>query len=380
MPMRWGRAVKYVKEGRGVFRIHRKLGIKYLELLVSPKTPIKNQEITLGFDPGSVFDGFSVVSNTNHHENFEIIHNKKIKDRMKARKEFRAIRRCKNLRNRPCRFDSRTSPKELVPTLRSMYDFREWITSQIFQLYPISQIVYEKPKFNFWKKNNKFGANAQQVMQGLSKYVDYIKNRNITVIEKSGKFTKDKRIEIFGIDFKSSNKSDKSFFSHCIDSYSLAFLDNKNFDRIRLNKKTRFISKIWHNRRELYKEKSVYSRYDSNKCYYKKFHKGGIVEILNPWYGEINKSSQVKVQIQNYSNSFKNMRTEYVPRTPRVHKFKARYGGTVYNGISKYGRYKNLETGEILSNSNSRTCNLISRNLDKYKLIDYKRRNIEVIR
>ena len=150
MPMRLGRANKYVKLGKARFRVHRKLGIRYLELLVKPQDE-KTQPIRLGFDDGSVFDGFSVVSKYCHHENLELIHNKEIKERMDTRRKNRRTRRGK-LRNRPCRFASRTKNK-MVPTIRSMFDFRIDLFNKLSELVPISEVIWEKNSFNFWKKN-----------------------------------------------------------------------------------------------------------------------------------------------------------------------------------------------------------------------------------
>lgn len=367
MPMRWGRAVKYVKLGKAKFRLHRKLGIKYLELLEKP-CDMKTQTIVLGFDPGSVYDGFSVVSDQCHHENFELIHNKNIKKRMDKKRMYRRLRRGR-LRNRPAKFGSRIKSK-MVPTIRSMYNYRVWFIGQITKLYPISTIIYEKLKFNFYRKN--YGKDATHVMTGITKLVEYFHIKNLVVIEKSGEDTCSKRLKIFGEDLKCEDKSEKSFFAHCIDSYSLALIILDNISRV--NKKTRFINKLHFIRRELYQEKKPQSSdFSPNKSFYKIFREGHIVEYLNPYYGK-----RRTVKIQKYPNSFTHYITMELARELKYHKIKKSYARTSYNGVSKFGIYKNIETKEIIVPTNSVLCRLISNSSNKYCLLGFKRRNIKV--
>ena len=73
------------------------------------------------------------------------------------------------------------------------------------------------------------------------------------------------------------------------------------------------------------------------------------------------------------------METCYAPRDPKYKQFRSNYGGTVWFGISKYGRYRNLETKEIISVKNYSTCQKISLNKDKYEFLGYKRQTIEVV-
>ena len=72
MPMKSRRVSKFLKLKLGRIRYDRKLNIHYLQLLKTPST-IKTQEINIGIDPGSSFDGISVVSEDTHHCNIELI-------------------------------------------------------------------------------------------------------------------------------------------------------------------------------------------------------------------------------------------------------------------------------------------------------------------
>ena len=65
MPMKASRVKKFIKNGTAKIRYDRKLHIHYLQLLVEPSN-LEVQPITMGIDPGSTFDGVSVVSEQCH--------------------------------------------------------------------------------------------------------------------------------------------------------------------------------------------------------------------------------------------------------------------------------------------------------------------------
>lgn len=374
MPMRLGRAQKYVRLGKAKFMVHSKLGIRYLELLVEPSS-FDKQPIRLGFDDGSVFDGISVVSKFVHHENMELIHNKNIKDRMDTRRKNRRRRR-RRLRNRPCRLDFRTSEK-MVPTIRSMLDFRMDFVNKLLEIVPISHMFIERNSFNFFKKN--YGGYATQAMQGVDAFIDFVKSKSIECTEKKGFETKKQRVEIFGIDKKIKRKNAKSFFAHCVDSYALATMPLANgidLTQNGLNTKTRFISKIHYIRRQLHQEQRLPStKYKQNQHLYKKYGKGGIVEHLDPHYGK-----KRIIRVQKYPKSFRVFETIDLGRDKKYHKNKRAYGGTVYCGISKWSVYKHVDTGERLFPVSAKICRKISKNIRNYRLIGFKKWHIEIVK
>lgn len=365
MPMRWGRAMKYVKLEKARFRLERKLGIRYLELLTKP-CDMRTQKVTLGFDPGSIYDGFSIVSSQCHHENFELIHNKTVKKRMDKRRMYRRLRRSR-LRNRPCRFDCRTKSK-MVPTIRSMYDYRVWLIDKLTKIYSISNLSIEIPKFNFYKTN--FGGYATQVMQGIRLFTEYLQSKSMDITQYDGKNTKSRRVEIFGEDIKNYSKSDKLFNTHCLDSYCLASLVLDSIPI--LNKKTRFITKIWYNRRELYQWKALQStKHKPNQSLYKIYEKFGVIKYLYQYYGK-----QSVCRVQKYQKSFKVFDYIKNKKDLKFHKFRKSYGGTVYSGICKYGRYKIDKTNDIVLAQSAWMCRYLSKNLSY--LLNYQHQNIEV--
>lgn len=67
-------------------------------------------------------------------------------------------------------------------------------------------------------------------------------------------------------------------------------------------------------------------------------------------------------------------------RDLKYHKFRKLYGGTVYEGVSKYARYKDLVTGLLICTISAGLCKKIASDRSRYKLIGYKKQNIEVVR
>ena len=61
MPMLCTRAGKYIKQGKAKLRYFNKLKVHYLELVDEP-CGFATQQVTVGLDLGSVFDGVGIVS------------------------------------------------------------------------------------------------------------------------------------------------------------------------------------------------------------------------------------------------------------------------------------------------------------------------------
>jgi len=331
MPMKYSKAAWLVKEGKAKLRKD-KDGIWYLKLKFEPSGK-ETQEVHLGIDPGTHFDGFSVVSEQCHHENIQINHNKSVKDRMSKRSGLRRVRRSR-LRHRKIRFDNRTS-EMMVPTIRSMFEFRKFIISKLTRLYPISKVIIEDVAYNHWKETGdnkeRRGSFFSQCEIGKSVLYEFIRSLGIKLTTVRGYITKNIRTKLFGEDLKLANKGVKSFYAHCVDSLSLGTTGLNKFTVNKINEVTRFISKIWLNRRELSKWKARYS----NKKYYFRYLKGGIVKLFSS-YGKLN-ICRVKPAGE-HSNHPKEW--EYI-NNGRTERFKystkpTLYGGTIVKAQSRY--------------------------------------------
>lgn len=321
MPTRLGRAKYWVKIGKARWMYSKALRLNYVELL-DPPSGYKFQDVQLGFDPGSHFDGVSVSSGRCNHLNLELIQKQKkpslqIKARLKHRSSDRRLRRSR-LRQRPTRFESRNSSK-MCPTIRSMFNFRKFTVGEILKLFPISKAIFERVAY---KGPNQFSFT--QVHLGQQAFVDFLRS-NISIVKiVKGYITKAKRVKLFGKDLKTSNKGEESFFAHCLDSFSLSVIGS--VCKIKRTAVCRFISKHWLNRRELEQEKNL----TGNKKYLVKYSKGGVPT----YYTQLGKPNVCYVQ--RYPNSFKEFDLKINPSAEKSHKYRnTGYGGTIAKGASR---------------------------------------------
>ena len=337
MPMRWKRAKRLVRSGYAKLA-RNKLGIIYLKLLYQP-SGYKTKEHFVGIDPGSSFDGFSVVSSDKEHlMNIEVIHTKDIKKRMTQRRENRRCRRSR-LWHRSARFDNRTS-KKLTPTIRSKIDFRKQILLTLFSLFPqIDTVVIEDVRFNHYKNRN--GTAFSLAEQGKSEFVRYIKDYlGIPVALKHGYTTKMARTYLFcGVDLKTKAKDSESFNAHCIDSFTLACLADDNLENVRgCQRQTIFIKKNYLCRRQLTKFKK---RVKDSKDYFK-YTKGGNKIILT----HLSRLKKLRIKINDSKSNHGPWDYIYTKPSQTYKCFTSKYGGTVSHGNSrssvKQGQSKRL--------------------------------------
>ena len=293
MPMKASRVNKFVLSGKARIRFDRKLNIHYLQLMTPPSDFI-TQEITMGIDPGSVFDGFSVVSKYCHHINFELIQRqKKGKTAIKFFKTRQAMNRRvrrSRLRHRPIRFDNRTS-KKLAPTIKANIYFRKWLIIKLVKYYPISKIVIEDVRFNHYKSTK--GKSFSHVECGKLELYSFVKEMGLILELFDGWNTKKLRIYAFGTDPKAGNKGEKSFMAHCVDSFVLACNKENKIDietgeildepittnDLEINKNVIFIEKIVKIRRCLTRLRKQYVTKTTNSLNYYKKLPGGVKEI-----------------------------------------------------------------------------------------------------
>jgi len=145
------------------------------------------------------------------------------------------------------------------------------------------------------------------------------------------------RREIFGEELK-SKKLQKSFYSHCIDSYSII----KGYYACSVNTKVRYITKIWMSKRELYREKNKIK----DSCRYFKYKKGG----ENVFFDKFSKVKKLRTKVTEEKSNHGPWTYALTEAAQCFKKFKTRYGGTIKNGNSrsdapegksKYAKFKN---------------------------------------
>ena len=353
MPMKASRVCKFIKQKKAKLKWNYKLRFHYLQLLVEP-SGYELQDINLGIDPGSNFDGFSVVSEKVHHINFELVQRSKrgktaIKSFKSRQASNRRVRRSR-LRHRPIRFDSRTRNK-LSPTIKANVDFRKWLITGICKYYPISKVIIEDVRFNHYANNK--GKSFSHVEQGKTELYNWIKNQGLQLELYAGYNTKKLRVNTFGEDLKSSNKGESSFEAHCLDSFVIAsnkgqmvdldtgeILESEpysTFDISKINKKVTFIEKIVKIRRSLTRTRALYKSKGTNPLGSSLFRykKGGIKEALPNL--KSNKFGKCRIKLSgDQSNHPKQWEYLNNGRATRYKANTARYGGTSLDGCKKF--------------------------------------------
>jgi hypothetical protein len=353
MPMKSRRVSKFIKLKLGKIRYDEKVKIHYLQILKKP-SGFETQAITLGLDPGSSFDGISVVSSDTHHCNIELIQRpKKGKTSIKFFKTRQAMNRRvrrSRLRHRKIRFDNRTK-LGLVPTIKANVDFRKWIITKLTAIYPIAKLVVEDVRFNHGKSNK--GRAFSLVEQGKTELYSWIKKQGIELELYDGWNTKKLRLNSFGGDPKNADKGSRSFEAHCVDSFVLACKKGYNVDKetgeiledqpiitndLVVQKLVTFIEKKVKIRRRLTLTRKRYK----DKCRYYKLIKGGIKKF----YTNISSHRNLCRVKPDGEHSNHPKQWDYIDGgfAERSKYNTAPYGGTVFKGVKKFlinGKYQN---------------------------------------
>lgn len=340
MPMKASRVRLFISSNRAKIMFDRKLNLRYLKLLIAP-SGINIQEITLGIDPGSVYDGFSLVSKLYHHINIELIQRpKKGKNSIRSFKIRQAMNRRirrSRLRHRQIRFSNRNASK-LPPTIRANIDFRKWLITKLSKYYPFTIIRIEDVAFNHYldlvgkKRLSGKARGAYFSLVELGKHILYnwTKHSGYILETITGYETATLRKSYCdGVDIKSVDKSEKSFEAHCLDSFIIA---SKNYamDMININKNTIFLEKIIKQRRCLtrirakYKDAWKYFRYTKGgtKVYFKNISRKKNICRVKP-DGEHSNHSKSWIYL---NNGF----------SEKIKSNTARYGGTSLNDCNKF--------------------------------------------
>ncbi|TMD67775.1 MAG: hypothetical protein E6I91_06020 [Chloroflexi bacterium] len=124
-----------------------KLGLFYVQLCYEQEP--ENQPLVVGIDPGSKFEGFSVVGRIDTVTNLMVEAPDHVKGAVETRRTMRRARRFRKWR-RPKRFDNRlTRRKRLPPSTRSRWEARARIVSHLLTILPLSDAVVEDVQAHF---------------------------------------------------------------------------------------------------------------------------------------------------------------------------------------------------------------------------------------
>jgi hypothetical protein len=196
-----------------------KLGLFYVQLCYEQEPD--NQPLVVGVDPGSKFEGYSVVGSKETVLNLMVEASDHVKEAVATRRTMRRARRFRKWR-RPKRCANRLSrTKRIPPSTRSRWEAKARIIAHLQRILPLTAVVVEDVQAVTRKgKGGQWNGSFSPVQVGKEHLYRLLREMGLMVHLKEGWQTKDLR-ERYGLK-KTKSKSKQSFDSHAVDAWVLA--------------------------------------------------------------------------------------------------------------------------------------------------------------
>jgi hypothetical protein len=196
-----------------------KLGLFYVQLCY--KQEPNNQPLVLGIDPGSKFEGYSVVGTHDTVTNLMAEAPAHVKDAVAIRRTMRRARRFRKWR-RPKRCDNRLNRKQRIPpSTRSRWEAKTRVVGHLRKILPLTDVVVEDVQAITRKgKGGRWNTAFSPVQVGKEHLYHLLREMGLTVHLQEGWQTKALR-EQYGLT-KTVSKSKLSFESHAVDAWVMA--------------------------------------------------------------------------------------------------------------------------------------------------------------
>lgn len=218
MPTSPARARRLLKQGKAS-AYWNKLGV--FCIILKREVEPNNQKLAVGIDPGSKFEGWSVVGTKTTVLNGMSEAVTHVKDAIEVRRSMRKARRHRKLWRREARFDNRLRNKEaLPPSTHARWAAKLRVLVQLRKILPISDVVVEDVCAVTKKGCNRWNSNFSPIEQGKQWLYNEIRNLGIRLHLRQGHETKELR-ERFGLK-KTAQKDKKTFEAHAVDAWCLA--------------------------------------------------------------------------------------------------------------------------------------------------------------
>jgi hypothetical protein len=196
-----------------------KLGLFYVQLCYEQEPD--NQPLVVGIDPGSKFEGASVVGTSDTVTNLMVQAPDHVKEAVQTRRTMRRARRCRKWR-RPKRFDNRLNRKErLPPSTRSRWEAKARIVAHLKSIMPLTDAVVEDVQaVTRPGKGRKWNAAISPVQVGKEHLYCLLRAMGLVLHLRQGWQTKALR-EQYCLK-KTKSKDKQTFESHAVDAWVLA--------------------------------------------------------------------------------------------------------------------------------------------------------------
>jgi len=218
MPCTPAKARHLLKAGRAKPK-RNKLGLFYIQLTYEQET--HNQPLVVGIDPGSKFEGYSIVGQHSTVVNLMVQAPDHVKEAVETRRTMRRARRFRKWR-RPKRWDNRLKGKQRIPpSTRSRWEAKARVVMQLLKIIPLTDVVVEDVQaVTRTGKGGKWNHSFSPVQIGKEHLYRLLQEMGLHVHLKEGWQTKALR-EQSGLK-KTKSKSKQSFESHAVDAWVLA--------------------------------------------------------------------------------------------------------------------------------------------------------------
>jgi hypothetical protein len=218
MPCSPAKARHLLKQGKAIAR-RCKLGIFYLQLKYEQEPD--NQTLVVGVDPGSKFEGFSVVGTGDTVLNAMAEAPTHVKKAVEARRKMRRARRFRKWR-RPARNHNRlANSSRLPPSTRSRWEAKSRIVRQLQRIVPITDAAVEDVCAETrWGRGGRWNGSFSPVQIGKQHLYRQLEAMGLRVHLRQGWETKKLR-ERYGLE-KTKEKARVCFTSHAVDAWVMA--------------------------------------------------------------------------------------------------------------------------------------------------------------
>ena len=216
MPCTPPKARLLIKEGKARPK-RNKLGLFYIQLTYTQEP--NNQPLVVGVDPGSSFEGYSVVGTQDTVLNLMGEAPTHVKDAVETRRTMRRARRHRKWR-RPCRSDNRLNGKKRIPpSSRSRWEAKARVVKHLMTILPVTCAVVEDVQATT-KKGKKWNMALSPVQMGKMHLYRLLTDMGLALETREGWQTKALR-DFYGL-AKTKKKDKQAFDSHAVDAWVLA--------------------------------------------------------------------------------------------------------------------------------------------------------------
>ena len=216
MPCTPAKARHLFKSGKACPK-RNKLGLFYVQLCYEQEP--ENQLLVVGVDPGSKFEGYSVVGAKETVVNLMVEAPTHVKDAVEMRRTMRRARRSRKWR-RPCRSKNRLNRKQQIPpSTRSRWEAKARIIALLQKVLPLTDVIVEDVQATTFR-GKQWNTSFSPVQCGKDHLYRFLCRMGLEIHVKAGWQTAQLR-EQYGLT-KVKAKDKPVFASHCVDAWALA--------------------------------------------------------------------------------------------------------------------------------------------------------------